>query len=78
MARYRFDEIAINVSEKKKPTAEDQKLYVGLEHLDSGSLVVSRWGSNVPIKGEKLIMRKGDVLFREAQRIFTAGGYSSS
>ena len=62
MARYRFDEIAINVSEKKKPTAEDQKLYVGLEHLDSGSLVVSRWGSNVPIKGEKLIMRKGDVL----------------
>lgn len=62
MARYRFDEIAINVSEKKKPTAEDQKLYVGLEHLDSGSLVVSRWGSNVPIKGEKLVMRKGDVL----------------
>ena len=62
MGRYRFDEIAINVSEKKKPTAEDQKLYVGLEHLDSGSLVVSRWGSNVPIKGEKLIMRKGDVL----------------
>ena len=62
MSRYRFDEIAINVSEKKKPTAEDQKLYVGLEHLDSGSLVVSRWGSNVPIKGEKLIMRKGDVL----------------
>lgn len=62
MARYRFDEIAINVSEKKKPTAEDQKIYVGLEHLDRGSLVVSRWGSNVPIKGEKLIMRKGDVL----------------
>ena len=62
MGRYRFDEIAINISEKKKPTAEDQKLYVGLEHLDSGSLVVSRWGSNVPIKGEKLIMRKGDVL----------------
>ena len=62
MARYRFDEIAVNVNEKKKPTAEDQKLYVGLEHLDSGSLVVSRWGSNVPIKGEKLIMRKGDVL----------------
>lgn len=62
MTRYRFDEIAINVTEKKRPTAEDQKYYVGLEHLDSGSLVVSRWGSNVPIKGEKLIMCKGDVL----------------
>lgn len=62
MARYRFDEIVVNVTQKKTPTEEDQKLYVGLEHLDSESLVVSRWGSNVPIKGEKLIMRKGDVL----------------
>ena len=62
MAKYRFDEIAINVTQKKRPTSEDQKLYVGLEHLDSGSLIVSRWGSNVPIKGEKLIMRKGYVL----------------
>ncbi len=62
MTKYRFDEIAINCVEKKKPTADDQKCYIGLEHLISGSLVVSSWGSDVPIKGEKLIMHKGDVL----------------
>lgn len=62
MPKYRFDEIAINSTEKKKPTDEDKETYIGLEHLDSGSLYVKRWGSSVPIKGEKLVMRKGDVL----------------
>lgn len=63
MPKYRFDEIAINCTEKKKqPTEEDMATYIGLEHLDSGSLYVKRWGSAVPIKGEKLIMHKGDVL----------------
>ena len=36
---------------------------IGLEHLDAGTLTVSRWGSEVAPVGEKLIMRKGDVLF---------------
>ena len=36
MPKYRFDEIAINSTEKKKPVESDKKLYIGLEHLDSG------------------------------------------
>ena len=63
MAKYRFDEIAINSKEKKKPTEEDKYTYIGLEHLDTGSLTVSRWGSEIAPTGDKLIMRKGDVLF---------------
>lgn len=63
MPKFRFEDIAINITQKKKPTSDDMKTYVGLEHLDSGSLSVTRWGSNVPIKGEKLIMQKGDILF---------------
>ena len=62
MARYRFDEIANNCIEKKKPEENDRLLYIGLEHLDTGSLKVSRWGSDVPLKGEKLVMHRGDVL----------------
>ncbi len=61
--RYRFDQIAINSKAKKKPVEEDRHHYIGLEHLDSGSLVVSRWGADVAPKGEKLLMKKGDVLF---------------
>lgn len=63
MAKYRFDQIAINSTEKKKPVEEDRFTYLGLEHLDSGSLKVTRFGSEVAPIGEKLIMHKGDVLF---------------
>ena len=63
MAKYRFEQIAINSTEKKKPVEEDRFTYLGLEHLDSGSLKVTRFGSEVAPIGEKMVMNKGDVLF---------------
>ncbi len=63
MEKYRFEQIAINSTEKKKPTEEDRFTYLGLEHLDSGTLKVSRFGAEVAPIGEKLVMHKGDVLF---------------
>jgi len=63
MAKYRFEQIAINCKEKKKPVEADRFTYLGLEHLDSGSLKVTRFGSDVAPIGEKLVMHKGDVLF---------------
>ena len=63
MARYKFDQIAFNSTDKKKPVDEDKEHYIGLEHLDSGSLKATRWGSEIAPKGEKLLMKKGDVLF---------------
>ena len=61
--RYKFEDIAVNSTAKKKPTVSDKDTYLGLEHLDSGSLTVTRFGSEVAPIGEKLIMKKGDVLF---------------
>ena len=69
MGKYRFEQIAINCTEKKMPTNEDRLTYIGLEHLDTGCLTISRWGSTVPLKGEKLVMRKGDVLLGKEMRI---------
>ncbi len=63
MAKYSFDQIAINSTTKKKPAVEDKYTYIGLEHLDTECLEVTRWGSEVDITGEKLVMKKGDVLF---------------
>ena len=45
------------------PVPGDEKLYIGLEHLDSGCLQVTRWGGDIELKGEKLLMKKGDILF---------------
>lgn len=63
MTRYRFDQIAENSTAKKKPEESDRDWYVGLEHLDPGTLEVTRWGAEVTPKGDKLLMKKGDVLF---------------
>lgn len=63
MARYKFLDIAINSTAKKKPVEEDKNVYIGLEHLDSQCLKVTRFGSEVAPIGEKLLMKKGDVLF---------------
>lgn len=63
MRRVKFGDIAFNSVAKKKPTAEDAARYIGLEHIDPGSFVVSRWGGDVAPIGEKLLMKKGDLLF---------------
>ena len=63
MPHYKFDQIAFNITDKKMPEPGDEKMYIGLEHLDSGSLKITRWGSEVELTGQKLVMRKGDVLF---------------
>ena len=61
--QYRFDQIAFNSTAKKKPIEEDKEHYIGLEHLDSDCLSVTRWGAEVAPSGEKLLMKKGDILF---------------
>ena len=61
--KYRFDQIATNSTAKKKPVDADKEHYIGLEHIDSECLTITRWGSDVAPTGEKLIMHKGDVLF---------------
>lgn len=59
---FKFDDIAYNITEKRAPKPDDRLKYIGLEHLDSGSLVVNRYGLDVDIKGDKLVMHKGDIL----------------
>ena len=63
MPKYKFGDLVYNITEKRSPVSGDEELYIGLEHLDSGSLRVTRWGSKVALKGDKLIMQKGDILF---------------
>ncbi|HAS26373.1 restriction endonuclease subunit S [Vibrio splendidus] len=59
----KFGEIAQHISVRKNPQLGDEKKYIGLEHLDAGYLTVKRWGTAVALKGQKLEMKKGDILF---------------
>lgn len=61
--RMKFEDFVEGVRDQASPTPEDSRLYIGLEDLDSGSLHVKRWGTAVDLKGDKLRMKKGDLLF---------------
>ncbi len=62
--RYRFDEIAVNVNERvDDPSEAGVEYYVGLEHLDSDSLTIRRWGSPTDVQATKLRFREGDIIF---------------
>lgn len=61
---WRFDQIAINVNERvDNPSESGMEHYVGLEHLDSDSLKIRRWGSPDDVEATKLVFRKGDIIF---------------
>ncbi len=81
---YRFDEIAQNISERIDPNNTDLEVYVGLEHIDSESLHIKRFGTPDDVNGQKLKFYKGDIIFgrrRAYQRkagIATCDGFCSA
>lgn len=62
--RWRFDQMAINVNDRiDNPAEADVEHYVGLEHLDTDSLKIRRWGAPTDVEATKLRFRKGDIIF---------------
>ncbi len=59
----RFDELAQMVNERVDPSDTDAVIYVGLEHLDSDTLKIRRWGTPSDVIGDKLRFQKGDIIF---------------
>lgn len=58
-----FGEIARHVSRRVEPSTTDAEVYVGLEHLDPDSLRIKRWGSPAEVKGQKLEVKQGQIIF---------------
>lgn len=60
---FSFGDIAFNISERVNPGDVDSEIYVGLEHLDPDSIHIYRKGIASDVKGTKLRVYKGDVIF---------------
>lgn len=58
-----FGELAQNMSKRVEPSQTDLKVYVGLEHLDPDNLRIERQGVPDDVKGVKLLIWKGDIIF---------------
>jgi len=61
---WRFDQMAVMVNDRiDDPSEANVEHYVGLEHLDSDSLTIRRWGSPSDVEATKLRFRAGDIIF---------------
>lgn len=58
-----FGELAQNMSKRVEPSQTDLKVYVGLEHLDPDNLRIERQGVPDDVKGVKLLIWEGDIIF---------------
>lgn len=63
LKKYSFEQIATNSTSKKLPEASDKDFYIGLEHIEPDCFEIKRPQSTLLPTGEKLIIKKGDVLF---------------
>ena len=62
--KFKFEEIVYEGKNgTRKPTKDDQLFYVGLEHLESDTLSINRFGSKTPLKTTMKVMKQGDILF---------------
>jgi len=61
---WRFDQMATNVNVRiDNPSESGMEHYVGLEHLDSDSLKIRRWGTPDDVEATKLVFKKNDIIF---------------
>lgn len=60
----KFGEIAESIADRiDDPSQAGVEYYVGLEHLDSGSLKIRRWGTPDDVEATKLRFKPGDIIF---------------
>ncbi len=62
--KVKFGSVIHSVTNRiDNPSESGVERYVGLEHLDPGSMTVSRWGTPDQVEATKLLFEKGDVIF---------------
>lgn len=59
----KFGEIAKSVSKRVDPSETELEVYVGLEHLDPDNLRITRRGVPSDVKGQKLLVKPGQIIF---------------
>lgn len=62
--RVKFGDVIESVTDRvDDPSKAGVDRYVGLEHLDPGSMTVNRWGTPDQVEAQKLRFVPGDVIF---------------
>ncbi|HDY7451182.1 TPA: restriction endonuclease subunit S [Vibrio vulnificus] len=59
----KFGDIAKHISKRVDPSETEIDVYIGLEHLDPDNLKIKRHGVPADVKGQKLLVKKGQIIF---------------
>lgn len=59
----KFGDMATHISKRVEPSETNLNIYVGLEHLDPDSLRIKRHGVPSDVAGQKLLVKKGQIIF---------------
>ena len=63
LSAYRFEQLADQINDRVIPAEAEVERYVGLEHLDSDSLRIRRWGDPSEVESTKLRFQPRDIIF---------------
>ena len=66
----KLENIFCIVKEVFKPSNEQQFKYIGLEHIEQGSLRLNGWGYSNSVQSNKYFFKKDDVLFGKLRPYF--------
>jgi type I restriction enzyme S subunit len=69
-SRLSFSNIAELRNEKVIPSTVPSSRYVGLEHIEQNSLLLSGWGNAGDVDSQKQKFLKGDILFGKLRPYF--------
>jgi len=61
--KWKFTDLFENIVEKVTPKESGLEHYIGLKHLESGSLKIRRFGKTSDLEGDKQKIYKGDFIF---------------
>ena len=62
--KVKFGSVIDSITKRiDNPSEAGVERYVGLEHLDPGSMTITRWGIPEQVEATKLLFSKGDVIF---------------
>ena len=59
----KFGDVVHNIAQRIDPADAQTDVYVGLEHLEPDTLHLRQWGHPSDVTGQKLVFKKGDVIF---------------
>jgi type I restriction enzyme S subunit len=70
LKKYKFDEFAKLVKKQYQPNADEELIYIGLEHIEQQTLRINGYGNSKNVISQKYRFSSGDILFGKLRPYF--------